>query len=255
VKWETPHFVAYANEREYLQRQTPQALDWADQLVILTLKGASSLTWNKKEAWEWLCAHQEAFRGLLDALIAGRPTQEQMHVFTEHLRHVQPTRRWDGSTDRYRQQAAQGVSGREPWQHIRHALLAQGRGDIGDTPPQRHPPSRYVQSINAQDPLDVLYWELDQFLAKGGQSRLRTCPHCGRYLVQPTATRKIYCEKPCQQKANRTKRERNAAYQRSYRDRQRQRQITADLQRVREFVQTWKTTSGVSLLREDVLEH
>jgi hypothetical protein len=168
VTWQTPFFVTYANGREHLQAMTPQGLDWADQLVILTLKGTSGSTWNKKEAWEWLRAHQEAFRGLLDALIAGRPTQEQMRVLTEHLTHVQPTRRWDGSTDRHRQQAAQGYSGREPWQNIRQALIAQGLGDIGETPPQREPPSRYVRSINAQDPLDVLYWELDQFLAKGG---------------------------------------------------------------------------------------
>ena len=212
VKWETPHFVEYANERECLQTQTPQALDWADQLVILTLKGASGSTWNKKEAWEWLRAHQEDFRGLLDALIAGCPTQEQMRVLTEHLSHVQTTRRWHGSTDRHRQQAAQGLSTPESWQNIRQALIAQGLRDIGETSPQRQPPSRYVQSINAQDPLDVLYWELDQFLAKGGQSRLRKCPQCGRYLVQATATLKIYCETPCQQKANRTKRERNAEY-------------------------------------------
>ena len=85
VKWETPRFVEYANEQEYLQEMTPQALDWADQLVILTLKGASGSTWNKAEAWQQLRAHQEAFRGLLDALIAGCPTQEQMRVLTEHL--------------------------------------------------------------------------------------------------------------------------------------------------------------------------
>src|SRR5262245_2944688 len=165
VKWQTPPFVTYANEREYLQAMTPQALDWADQLVILTLKGASGSTWNKAEAWQQLRAHQEAFRGLLDALIADCPTQAQMRVLTEHLSHVQPTRRWDGSTDRHRQQAAQRFSEREPWQNIRQALIAQGLRDIGETPPQRQPPSRYVQSINAQDPLDVLYWELDQFLA------------------------------------------------------------------------------------------
>jgi len=94
VRWETPRFVEYANAQEYLQEMTPQALDWADQLVIPTLKGASGSTWNKAEAWQQLRAHQEAFRGLLDKLIAGGPTQEQMRVLTEHLSHVQPTRRW-----------------------------------------------------------------------------------------------------------------------------------------------------------------
>ena len=57
-----------------------------------------------------------------------------------------------------------------------------------------------------------------------------------------------------QQKANRTKRERNAEYQHRYRATQRQRQIKADLKRVREFVQTCKTTRGVSPMLEDVLE-
>lgn len=132
VRWETPRFVEYANAQEYLQEMTPQALDWADQLVIPTLKGASGSTWNKAEAWQQLRAHQEAFRGLLDKLIAGGPTQEQMRVLTEHLSHVQPTRRWDGSTDRHRQQAAQGYSDPESWQNIRQALIAKGRQDIGE---------------------------------------------------------------------------------------------------------------------------
>ena len=254
VRWETPRFVEYANAQEYLQEMTPQALDWADQLVIPTLKGASGSTWNKAEAWQQLRAHQEAFRGLLDKLIAGGPTQEQMRVLTEHLSHVQPTRRWDGSTDRHRQQAAQGYSDPESWQNIRQALIAKGRQDIGGTPPQRQPPSRYVQSINAQDPLDVLYWELDQFLAQEGHRRLRQCPQCERYFVQATVHLKIYCETPCQQKANRTKRERNAAYQRTLRATRRERQIKVDLKRVREFVQTCKTTRGVSPMLEDVLE-
>jgi hypothetical protein len=254
VKWETPRFVEYANAREYLQAMTPQALAWAQQFVGLALKGASGPTWNKEEAWEQLRAHQEEFRGLLDAFIAERPTQEQMKFLTEHLQHVQPKRSWDGSPDLVREQAAQRYSDPEPWQKIRQTLIAKGLQDIGVTPPQRHPPSRYVQSINAQDPLDVLYWELDQFLTNNGQNRLRKCPQCGRYFVQATATLKIYCETSCQQKANPTKRTQNAANVRAHRVRQRQRQIKADLKRVREFIQTFKTTRGVSPMLEDVLK-
>ena len=253
VRWETPRFVEYANAQEYLQEMTPQALDWADQLVIPTLKGASGSTWNKAEAWQQLRAHQEAFRGLLDKLIAGGPTQEQMRVLTEHLSHVQPTRRWDGSTDRHRQQAAQGYSDPESWQNIRQALIAKGRQDIGGTPPQRQPPSRYVQSINAQDPLDVLYWELDQFLAQEGHRRLRQCPQCGRYFVQATARLRLYCRTSCQQQANPTKAQKNAAYQRTHRATQRERRLKADLQRVGKVKQEFITTTGAPPLIEDIL--
>src|SRR5262250_870524 len=93
VKWQTPSFVTYANEREHLQAMTPAALAWAKRFVGLTLTGASGSTSTPQAAWAEVRAHQEEFQRLLDALIAGCPTQEQMQDFTEHLRHVQPTRR------------------------------------------------------------------------------------------------------------------------------------------------------------------
>jgi hypothetical protein len=176
-----------------------------------------------------------------------------MQFLTEHLQHVQPKRSWDGSPDQVREQAARRYEEPERWEALRQGLRAKGRGDIG-APPRRQPPPRYIQRINARDPLDVLYWELDQFLAKDGQNRLRKCPQCGRYFVQATATLKIYCETPCQQKANPTKRKQNAANVRAHRARQRQKQIKADLKRVREFIQTFKTTRGVSPMLEDVLK-
>src|SRR5262245_32504365 len=94
VKWQTPHLVAYANEPTQLQAMTPQALAWATQFVGLALTGAGGSTWTAQEAWTKLQAHREEFRRLLDALIAGHPTREQMQVLTEHLRHVQPWRSW-----------------------------------------------------------------------------------------------------------------------------------------------------------------
>jgi hypothetical protein len=197
-------------------------------------------------------AHQEEFQRLLDALIAGRPTQEQMQVLTEHLSHVRPWRRWDGSPDQIREQRAQQYEDPERWEAFRQQLLAQGH-DIGP-PRRRHSPSRYVRRINAQDPLDELYWELDQFLAKGGQSCLRRCPQCGRYFVQATARPQTYCMTSCQQKANPTKRRQNAAYQRTYRAGQQQSQIKEDLKCVREFKQVFITAMGEPPTLEDVLE-
>src|SRR5262249_26989171 len=156
----------------------------------------------------WLQEHQGEFQRLLDALIAGHPTPEQMQVITEHLQHVQPKRSWDGSPAQVREQAARGYEDPVVWEAMRQGLLAKGHGDIGG-PPRRHPPSRYIQRINARDPLDGLYWELDQFLAPDGQHRLRKCPHCRRYFVQATARRQTYCKTSCQQKANPTKARKN----------------------------------------------
>jgi Family of unknown function (DUF6076) len=255
VKWEKfPRFVQYANERERLYATPdPAALAWARQFVGLIHKGAGGATWTQEEAWEQLRAHQREFRRLLEALIAGPPTHEQMQVMTEHLRHMQPQRSWDGSPDKVREQAAQRYAEPDRWERLREALLAQGLGDPGSTPPQRGPLSRYVQSLNAQDPLDALYVELDQFLAKEGQSRLRQCPQCGQYFVQATARPQAYCTTPCQQKANPTKAQKNAEYQRKYRATQRKKQIKKDLERVSEFRQEFITARGVSPMVEDVL--
>ena len=248
VKWETPRFVEYANEREHVQAMTPQALEWAKQFVGLALQGAGGSTSTAQEAWVQVRAHQEEFRRLLDALIAGRPTQEQMQGLTEHLQHIQPRRSWYGRPDQVQEQEEDP----ERWEGFRQTLLAKGH-DIG-VPRGRPSPSRYIRGINAQDPLDELYWELDQFLAKDGLGRLRKCPQCGQYFVQATARPQTYCMRSCQQKANPTKARKNAEYQRTYRATQRERQIKADLKRVGEFIQTFKTTRGVSPMLEDVLK-
>jgi hypothetical protein len=240
--------VAYANEREHLQTLTPQALEWAKQFVGLALKGAGGSTWTAQEAWVWMRAHQEEFQRLLDALIAGHPTREQIQVLTEHLRHVQPWCSWHRLPDQVQEQEEDP----DRWEGFRQTLLANGH-DIGG-PRRSPPPSPYLRRINAQDPLDELYWELDQFLDKDGQSRLRKCPQCGRYFVQATARRQTYCMTSCQQKANPMKRQQNAAYQRAYRARQQQGQIKEDLKRVREFKQAFITNMGEPPMLEDVLE-
>jgi len=135
---------------------------------------------------------------------------------------------------------------------LRQGLCAKGRGDIG-APPRRQPPSRYIQRINARDTLDGLCLELDQFLTNNGQNRLRKCSQCGRYFVQATARLKTYCMMSCQQKANPTKAQKNAAYQRTHRATQRERQLKADLQRVGKVKQEFITTTGAPPPVEDIL--
>ncbi len=248
VKWQTPRFVAYANAQEHLQAMTPQALAWAQQFVGLALKGAGGSTWTVQAAWPQLRAHQEEFRRLLDALIVGHPTREQIEILTEHLRHVQPWRSWHRLPDQAQEQAEDP----ERWEGFRQTQLAKGH-DIGG-PRLPPPPSPYLRRINAQDPLDELYWELDQFLDQDGQRRLRKCPQCGRYFVQRTARVQTYCSTPCRRKANPTERTQNATYQRRHRAIRREKQIKADLKRVGEIKQAFMTEMSESPMAEDVLE-
>jgi len=140
----------------------------------------------------------------------------------------------------------------ERWEGFRQTQLAKGH-DIGG--PRLPPtPSPYLRRINAQDPLDELYWELDQFLDQDGQRRLRKCPQCGRYFVQRTARVQTYCSTPCRRKANPTERTQNATYQRRHRAIRREKQIKADLKRVGEIKQAFMTEMSESPMAEDVLE-
>lgn len=256
VKWKTPRFVEYANEREKFHTKTDANIQWAEEVSAPPFKKGSGATWGKEEAWEQLGAHQAQFQHLLDALIAGGPTRKQMQVWTEHCNHVRFNTNWDNSSDRTRELAAQRYAATLPAliEHIQRHAAAQGRTFIGETTPSpRPPPPRYFQSITVQDPLDTLYWDLHWFVDSEGQSRLHKCPQCTRYFVQRTVRTQIYCDTPCRLKANPKRRAQNAEYQRTHRATQRERQIKAELKRVSEIKQAFITDTGESPMVEDVL--
>jgi len=252
TKWvKFPSFVQYANEQRHFLVLTSEALQWANLLATPAVKGGGGrLPWTPEEAWEQLRRHQVAFRRLLDALIDGRPTRAQMQVLTEHCNHMRHTIGWDDTPELRRKQAAQRYEDDERWEGLRQKLRSRGHpGDIGESP-QRPPLSRYNWHINAQDPLDALYWELHQFLDKEGQSRLRQCRQCERYFVQATARRQSYCMTSCQQKANTPKAQNNAEYQRQHR----KRKIEKDLQKITAAKKKLRSQTATALMEEWVLE-
>jgi hypothetical protein len=97
-------------------------------------------------------------------------------------------------------------------------------------PPPRTPPSRYHEKWTSTDPLDWFYWDLWKFLRHGQPERLQKCPVCQRYFIQVTAQSQAYCDTPCRLKGDATTREQNARNV----QRHREKQIRADLNKVRE---------------------
>jgi hypothetical protein len=78
------------------------------------------------------------------------------------------------------------------------------------------------------------YWSLGKFLRLGGEQRLRKCPVCLRYFIQPTARLQTHCGDACRLKSDPNRREANAEYQRRHRGTLREMLIQKDLKKVKE---------------------
>jgi hypothetical protein len=235
-KWvKFPGFVQYANDRTCLGRKTTAHLEWAWKLSLPALPRVGGSLWTRQDAWEQLRSHQQDFRAFLDALIDSRDkpallTPELMRMLSEHCNHVRLESLWDGSPELVRRQSAQRYADREK---LAEVLAAKGY-QIGLKAPAAAPPLRYQEYLTPSDPLDGFYWEVREFLRAGGSERLQRCLVCQRYFVQVTARAQKYCDTPCRLKDNTTRKARNVLYQRDHRARQREKEIKADLEAIRQ---------------------
>ena len=234
MKWDKfPGFVRYANDEECFQGRAKAHLARAWRLSIPATPWSGGSLWSHDDAWEQLRAHQQAFRTFLDAVIDGRDrpallTPELMRALTEHCSHVRLESRWDGSPEPVRRQSAQGYADHRG---LAEVLAAKGYRLTPTVAAPRLPP-RYHEGLTPQDPLDGLYWEIREFLRAGGGERLRRCPVCHRYFVQATARAQRYCATACRLRGSATRKARNTHYQQAFRARQREVEITADLQAI-----------------------
>jgi hypothetical protein len=241
-KWEKfPRFVEYANARERFQEKTPANTQWARALSIPLLQGSSGSVWTAEDVWETLQTHHPAFQQFLDAIIGSHDkptliTQEMLHTLTQHCAHMMLQSRWDWTPAKIREQEAreEPVKATAKWPAIRDRLAAKWGGAASELPNvqllPRTPPPRYHEKWTSTDPLDWFYWDLREFLRRGQPERLQKCPVCQRYFVQVTARSQTYCDTPCRLKGNATAREQNATYVRRHREKQ----IRADLNKLRE---------------------
>ena len=71
-------------------------------------------------------AHQEEFQRLVRCPDCRSSYSEADAGLTEHLSHVQPWCRWDGSPDQIREQQAQQYEDPERWEAFRQQLHAKG---------------------------------------------------------------------------------------------------------------------------------
>jgi Family of unknown function (DUF6076) len=261
-KWaKFPRFVEYANARERFQEKTPANMQWAQDLSIPLLGRSSGSVRTPEDVWEVLRAHQPGFHQFLDAIIGSRDkptliTREMMQTLTEHCAHMVLESRWDWTPAKIREQEAQRDTMKAAARRaaMRDRLAAKWGVPESELPivppPPRTPPPRYHEKWTPTDPLDGFYWDLREFLRRGQPERLQKCPVCQRYFVQVTARSQTYCDTPCRLKGNATQRERNAAYVRRHREKQ----IRADLSKVREAKVQLRAVGAKELELKWVLE-
>ena len=242
--WEKfPSFVEYANEQRHFLVLTSDALQWAHRLAI-PLVGGGRIPWSPEQAWEQLRAHQSLFQAFLQALIAGRPTQQQMDLLTTHCNHIVLTSSWDSRPEAVRIAEVQRYNDPAVYEASRQKRLAQGRAPLAAPPQPRTPLPRYSEMRTPQDPLDGVYWDLREFLQQHQPKHLQRCPACRQFFVQATARDQTYCGTTCRLKANPTRRAKNSEYVKRHREGK----IRADLQRIREAKKTLGSCTGTDIL-------
>ena len=240
----SPSFVQYANEQQHFLVVTSDALQWAHRLAI-PLVGGGRIPWSPEQAWEQLRAHQSHFQAFLQALIAGRPTQQQMDILTTHCNHLVLTSSWDSRPEAVRIEEVQRYNDPAAYEASRQKRLAQGRAPLAAPPRRRTPLPRYSEMRTLQDPLDGVYWDLREFLRQHQPKRLQQCPACERYFVQATARAQLYCGTPCRLKANPTRRAKNPEYVKRHREGK----IREDLHRIGEAKKTLRSCTLTDILQ------
>ena len=229
-RWEEfPNFIKYANDCTTFQAKTEASLTRAwllttDELVfskspILSIPSenlhfelpAASLLWmfdtaewSDEFVWETLSENQSEFKGLLDAVINRDILPIHIELLEKHDNHVRIDHRWI---------------------YISWGILPVLYSN---------PSLKTYERMRIQDPLDGIYWSLGKFLRLGGEQRLRKCPICLRYFVQPTARLQTHCGDSCRPKSDFNRREANTEYQRCHREKLRKMRIEKDLRKIKE---------------------
>jgi hypothetical protein len=229
-RWQKfPNFIEYANDCTTFQRKTEATLTRAWWLAVQDLAHSQSLTvgipteslrfesytasllwvfdtaeWSYEFIWEELSTNQSEFKGLLDAIINRDVLPVHIELLEKHDNHVRIDNCWLYT----------------PWEIL---------------PSYRFGPSlQSYEHMRIQDPLDGIYWPLGKFLRLGGEQRLRKCPVCERYFIQPTARPQAHCGDACRLKGDPNRREANADYQSSHREKVREMRIQKGLRKVKE---------------------
>jgi len=233
-RWQKfPSFIEYANDSTTFQCKTQAALQhtsiWTT-LIFLDLKSPTigirtrklhrqpsfsriilfqgRAKWSRDLAWEALATNQNEFKMLLEGIIKGNLSHIHLQLLEEHASHLWTHPCWPNLS-------------REKL----HGLILIGFHERG---------LKYYEYMQIRDPLDGLYWQLREFLRLGGEQRLRKCPVCLRYFIQPTARLQTHCGDACRLKSNPNRRKANAEYQRRHRGTQREMLIQKDLKKVKE---------------------
>jgi hypothetical protein len=187
-----PNFIEYANDCTTFQCMTEATLERAwwlaiDEFIPVKRDPArnspwklkfeaypqnliwiyETAKWSYKFIWEMLLSNQVDFKILLDAIINKCVVSIHVELLEKHDNHVRIYNSW-----LYR-----------PCEIF---------------PSHRSGPSLQPNEyIRLQDPLDGIYWSLGKFLRLGGEQRLRKCPVCQRYFIQPTARPQTHCTDAC----------------------------------------------------------
>jgi hypothetical protein len=217
-RWEKfPNFIEYANDRVTFQINIEATRTRAMELALHVFIYPNNLIedvptknllypawklinrmisdiskWSNDFIWKTLEENQSEFRMLLDEVIKDEVISEHFQCLQKHATHISMQPSWAN----------------------------MGPPRVGATRLARPANSsvRYYECRRIQDPLDGIYWELQEFLRLGGEFRLRKCPICMRYFVQPTSRPQTYCDAKCRLKGDPSLRKANAEYQRRHRE-------------------------------------
>jgi hypothetical protein len=238
-RWQKfPTFIEYANDCTTFQRKTEATLTRAWWLAGHDLVHSRSLVigiptenlcfethparylwmfdvaeWSFEFIWEVLATNQSEFKILLDAVINRNVLPVHIELLEKHDNHVRIEHRWINV----------------PW-----GILPSYRSDPSLLPYER---------MRIQDPLDGIYWSLGKFLRLGGEQRLRKCPVCLRYFIQPAERLQTHCGDACRLKSDPNRRKANAEYQKRIRGTRREMLIQKDLKKVKE-AKAWLRAEG-----------